>query len=113
MTDDVRSINCNFANEGLLYHAYMPYITGGGLFIRTKSVYELGDEIHLNVKLLDEVDHYELTGQVVWITPNGEQGNKPAGIGIQLTSDNSRVFCNKVETYLAGMLKSTQITDTL
>ena len=113
MTDDVRSIDCNFANEGLLYRAYMPFISGGGIFIRTKTSYELGDEIHLNVQLLDETDRYELTGVVVWITPNGAQGNKPAGVGLQLTSDNSRVFCNKVETYLAGMLKSTQITDTL
>ena len=113
MTDDVQAIHCSFSNEGLVYLAYMPFIKGGGLFIRTKNTYEFGSHVNVTVQLLDEPDTYLMAGKIVWITPKGAQGNKPMGIGVQFTGENSRHFCNKIETYLAGMLKSTQMTDTI
>ena len=91
----------------------MPFIKGGGLFVRTKAAYELGDSVSLSVQLLNEPDSYVIEGKVVWLTPKGAQGNKPIGIGIQFIGENSRHFCNKIETLLAGMLKSTQNTDTI
>ena len=66
-----------------------------------------------SINLLNEPDSCLIDGKVVWITPIGAQGNKPAGIGVQFIGENSRYFCNKIETYLAGMLKSTQGTDTI
>lgn len=60
---------------------------------------------------MDEDEVIEVDGKVIWITPNGAQGNKVPGIGVQFLGDNSRYLCNKIETYLAGMLKSTQPTD--
>lgn len=113
MADEVITINCSFNSEASLYLAYMPFIKGGGVFIRTKNVYTLGNEIKLTIQLLDEPDPYSIEGKVIWVTPKGAQGNKPAGIGIQFTGENSRHLCNKIETYLAGMLKSNQITDTM
>ena len=113
MTDDVQSIKCSFSNEEALYLAYMPFVKGGGLFLRTKNIYEFGNKVSLTVQLLDDQDTYLIEGKVIWITPKGAQGNKPQGIGLQFTSENSRIFCNKIETYLAGMLKSTQLTDTM
>ncbi len=113
MTKDLPLINCIFSNEGALYLAYMPFVKGGGLFVRTKNTYVLGSQVSLSVQLLDEPDSYLVEGKVVWITPKGAQGNKPTGIGVQFTGENSRNFCNKIETYLAGMLKSTQLTDTI
>ncbi len=113
MTDNVQTINCVFSSEAALYLAYMPFIVGGGLFIRTTLAYEIGSPVRLSVKLMDEADPYEIEGKVVWITPLGAQGNKPAGVGVQFISEDSRIFCNKIETYLAGMLKSTNMTDTI
>lgn len=109
----VQTIACHFQNESALYLSYMPFIKGGGLFIRTKQAYQLGDLVVLQVHLPNLPEEYVINGQVVWITPIGAQGNKPAGIGVQFAEDKSRDFCNKIETILAGMLKSTQITDTL
>lgn len=113
MAEDVKVISCAFPSEASLYLAYMPFIKGGGLFIRTNSTYTLGNSIQLVIKLFNEPDSYIVDGHVVWITPRGAQGSKPPGIGIQFVGDNSRHLCNKIETYLAGMLKSTQLTDTV
>ncbi|HAT6977854.1 TPA: pilus assembly protein PilZ [Legionella pneumophila] len=113
MTEKPQLINCSFPNEASLYIAYMPFVKGGGLFIRTQHVYPLGQSLELSVKLLDENEPYLVAGKVVWITPKGAQGNKPPGVGIQFTGENSRYLCNKIETYLAGMLKSCQVTDTI
>lgn len=106
-------INCSFTSQASLYLAYMPFVKGGGLFIRTNHVYHLGDEVTISLKLMDEEEVHSIAGKVVWITPKGAQGNKPPGIGVQLMGDNARYLCNKIETYLAGMLKSAQITDTI
>lgn len=111
--ENTQFINCSFSSEASLYLAYMPFIKGGGLFIRTNHSFHLGELVELSVKLINEADAYSVNGTVVWITPRGAQGNKPSGIGIQFTGENCRYLCNKIETYLAGMLKSTQMTDTI
>jgi type IV pilus assembly protein PilZ len=113
MTNDVPEIKCSFPNEDTLFLAYMPFIKGGALFIRTKQDYVLGSPVHLVVRLMDEQTDYSVDGLVVWISPKGAQGNKPSGIGIQFANEKDRTLINKIETYLAGMLKSTQMTDTI
>lgn len=110
---DVKNITCSFPTEASLYLAYMPFISGGGLFIRTNPSYALRDPIQLNINFLNEPETHTITGKVVWITPKGAQGGKPPGIGVQFEGENSRNLCNKIETHLAGMLKSTQLTDTI
>ncbi|WP_115707324.1 PilZ domain-containing protein [Legionella sainthelensi] len=110
---DKQQINCIFPNESALYAAYMPFVKNGGIFIRTNHKIEFGAMVNLSVKLMDEDEFYVVDGKVVWITPQGAQGNKTPGVGIQFVGENSSNLCNKIETYLAGMLKSSQITDTI
>lgn len=111
--DKTQQIHCTLDNQSSLYLAYMPFIKGGGLFIRTHHLYQLGVALTLSVKLMDEHEMYLVDGKVVWITPKGAQSNKLPGIGVQFIGENSRYLCNKIETYLAGMLKSIQLTDTI
>ncbi|STY29445.1 type 4 fimbrial biogenesis protein PilZ [Legionella wadsworthii] len=111
--DTTQQINCSFPNELALYAAYMPFVKGGGLFIRSNTKYLFGSIVKLLIKLMDEDELYVVDGKVVWITPKGAQGNKVPGIGVQFVGENSRYLCNKIETYLAGMLKSSQLTDTI
>lgn len=106
------TINCNYNSEMALYLAYMPFIQGGGLFVRTTQMMPLATPVNLSVKLPNEEQLFQCAGRVVWLTPKGAQGGKPAGLGIQFLGE-SRHFCNKIETVLAGMLKSNQITDTI
>jgi len=65
------------------------------------------------VTFLDETEQVTIEGTVIWITPKGAQGNKPAGIGVQFISDNKAMVCDKIETYLAGKLKLAQSTYTM
>lgn len=106
------TINCNYNSEMALYLAYMPFIKGGGLFVRSAQLMSVGSSVKLSVKLPNETEPFECSGRVVWITPKGAQGGKPAGFGIQFLGE-TRHFCNRIETALAGMLKSSQLTDTI
>ncbi len=113
MNENEQIIKCHFPSEHSLFVSYMPFIKDGGLFVHSKNVFELGDHVTLSLTFLNETDEYIVEGQVVWVTPKGAQGNKPAGIGVQFLSDNKRQVCNIIETYLAGKLKSAQVTDTM
>lgn len=113
MSESKQLINCSFTSEAFLYLAYMPFVKNGGIFIRTNHIFPLGEEVDLALKLINEHEPYAIPAKIIWITPKGAQGNKPPGIGVQFLGENSRYVCNKIETYLAGMLKSTQLTDTI
>ena len=96
-----------------LYYAYMPFTKHGGLFIPTQRSYRIGDEVFMLLTLMDAVEKIPVAGRVVWITPRGAQGNRMAGIGVQFNAGNGESARAKIETYLAGMLKSTKPTHTL
>ena len=66
----------------------------------------------LDVILMEEPEKLPVAGKVVWITPRGAQGNRPAGIGVQFNED-AIAARNKIETYLTGALKSDRQTHTL
>ena len=99
-------------DKAVLYGAYMPFLKGGGLFVPTTRSYKLGDEVFLLLKLMDDADKLPVAGKVVWITPAGAQGNKPAGIGVQFNADNNMAR-DRIETHLAGALKSDRPTHTM
>lgn len=113
MTDHDLMIHCTYPNEQALFLSFMPFVKDGGLFVHTKNIYELGQSVTLSITFLNELEQHIVEGKVVWITPKGAQGNKPAGIGVQLVGDNKLQIVNLIETYLAGKLKSVQPTDTM
>jgi type IV pilus assembly protein PilZ len=53
-----------------------------------------------------------VAGKVVWITPNGAQSARAAGIGVQF-NDQDDVARSKIENYLAGSLQSDRHTHTM
>jgi len=95
-----------------LYASWMPFIKNGGLFIPTAKSYRLGDEVFILLSLMDEPQQIPLTAKVVWITPQGSQGHRRPGIGVQLSEAN-RDTRNKIETYLTGVLNSDRPTYTM
>ena len=87
-------------DQQALQQSYMPFIKGGGIFIATEKPYFLGQTIILDIKLLNELEYYRLSGKVVWITPNCAHGARIPGIGIQLLDDQLNA---KIHTYLASI----------
>lgn len=99
-------------DKAVLYAAFMPYVKNGGLFIPTKKKYELGDEVFMLLNLMDEPEKIPVAGKVIWITPQGAQGNRAAGVGVQF-NDQDNTARSKIETYLAGSLESDRPTHTM
>lgn len=96
-----------------LYKSYMPFVTGGGLFIPTKRMYKMGEEVFMLLVLMDETERMPIAGTVIWKTPEGSDANRVAGIGIQLSNKDGGKIRNKIETFLAGALELDRATYTM
>lgn len=108
----VLSLSIN--SKSALYAAYMPFLSRGGLFIPTSRDYKLGDEIFMLLTLMDEPARLPIAGSVIWVTPAGAQGNKPQGIGVQFSADESgQAVRRRIEEILGGHLGSSRSTHTL
>ena len=105
-------LSLTIKDKSVLYAAYMPFIRGGGLFIPTNKQYQLGEEVFMLLKLMEEPEKIPVAGKVIWLTPKGSQGNKVTGMGVQFTGEESMAK-DKVETYLAGALQSDRLTHTM
>ena len=111
-TDQQSVLTLTIQDKGVLYGAYMSFLKNGGLFVPTTRPYRLGDEVFLLLSLMDEPEKLPVAGRVVWITPEGAQGNRQAGIGIEF-SDQDVGITAKIENYLGGSLGSDRATHTL
>lgn len=107
-------LSLQIKDKASLYQAYMPFVRGGGIFVPTAKRYSLGDDVFLLLSLIDDKDRLPVAGKVVWITPNGAQAGRPAGIGVQFNegSDGEAVR-TKIESNLAGLLNSDKSTQTM
>lgn len=106
-------LSLNIKDKSALYAAYMPFVKNGGLFIPTNKQYQLGDEVFMLLTLMDSKEKIPVAGHVVWVTPGGAQGGRTAGIGIQFSEKDSGAARNKIESILAGGLKSERPTHTM
>lgn len=111
-SNSVETKACVYKDTQALYLAYMPFLQNGGLFIRAKTSPEFGTSLHLTVSLPDDKTLYESDATVVWITPPGVQGNKPAGYGVAFNGDAGNALRVKIEKLLAGFLNAKDPTDT-
>ena len=106
-------LQLNYTDKASLYTAYMPFVSGGGLFVPSRQHhYQLGDEVFILLTLPDYPDKVPVAGQVVWVTPRGAQGNRPEGFGIQF-KDQDDTARRRIEEVLAGGLDSARETYTM
>ena len=114
MSDEAKQgvLSLTIKDRAVLYAAYMPFIQNGGLFVPTNKQYGLGDEVFILLSLMDEAEKIPITGQVVWITPKGAQGNRQAGIGVQF-SEQDFAAATKIEEHLGSALSSDRPTHTM
>lgn len=105
-------LSLTMKDKAVLYAAYMPFVSGGGLFIATNKKFKLGDDVFLLLNLMEELEKIPVAGKVIWITPRGAQGNRASGIGVQFDKKSS-LAKDKIENYLAGSLSSDKPTHTM
>jgi len=105
-------LSLSIKDKAVLYSAYMPFVTNGGLFVATDKNYKLGEEIFLLPNIMDEPEKIPVAGKLGWITPQGAQGNRSAGIGVQF-SDQDDTARRTIENHLAGSLQSDRPTHTM
>lgn len=105
-------LSLTIKDKALLYAAYMPFLENGGLFVPTNKRYRIGDEVFMLLTLMDEPEKIPIAGRVVWITPEGAQSNRQAGIGIQFSEQDAAANA-KIENHLGGLLHSERQTHTM
>jgi type IV pilus assembly protein PilZ len=107
-------LSLNIREKAALYAAYMPFLKGGGIFIPTSKNYALGEEVFMLLSLMDDPNRLAVQGKVVWITPEGVQGNRTQGIGVQFTQDDTGAAARAtIEKILGETLASTRPTHTM
>ena len=111
--NETRHLALSFADTHALYLAYMPYLRNGGLFSATGTDYDLGDEVLVSLRLMDDLKQSVVTGHVVWITPHGTQGQGPPGIGIQFDTGDRGETRKRIEALLAGVAGGDRSTHTM
>lgn len=105
-------LSLSIKDKSVLHAAFMPFLKNGGLFIPTVRHYELGNDVFMLLKLMDESERIPVAGTVVWITPPLAQGNRAAGIGIHFKDAEGRVR-KRIENLLAGQVSADKQTHTL
>jgi len=111
-TDQQLILSVTISDESALHGAYMSFLQNGGLFVPTTRPYRLGDEVFLLLAPMDEPEKLPVAGRVIWVTPEGAQGNRQSGIGIDFSDENVTIIA-KIENYLADSLTSERVTHTL
>lgn len=106
-------LSLSIRDKSALYAAYMPFLKSGGLFIPSNKHYKLGEEVFMLLTLLEEREKIPVAGSVVWITPQGAQGNRATGVGIQFSDKDSGIARKKIEAILGGALSSERPTHTM
>ena len=107
-------LSLNIREKAALYAAYMPFLKGGGIFIPTSRQYALGEEVFMLLSLMDDPNRLAVQGKVVWLTPEGVQGNRTQGIGVQFTQDETGSSARAtIEQILGDTLASTRPTHTM
>ena len=113
MRDDEQAIlEVSLTDTSALYGAYMSFLKNGGLFVATQRDIGLGQDVLLLLSLMDEPEKLPVAGKVVWLTPEGAQGNRQAGIGVEFSEQDAGISA-KIENYLGGALSSERLTHTL
>ncbi len=107
-------LSLSIRERAALFAAYMPFATGGGVFIPTDRPYSLGDEVFMLLQLMDDPAKIAVSGKVIWLTPAEAHGNRKQGIGVQFSANEAGTQARlKIEGLLGGALQSSRSTHTM
>jgi type IV pilus assembly protein PilZ len=107
-------LSLSIKDKQALYKSYMPFVSGGGLFVPSTKKFALGDEVFLLLTVMEFEERLPIPGKVVWITPQGAAGNRKAGIGVQFADTQDGAHARTViESHRATQLKSNKDTHSM
>ena len=107
-------LSITIKDKAVLYAAYMSFLKHGGLFIPTKKIFAMGEEIALLITLIDVQNKFNVRGKIVWITPSDSQNNRAGGIGIEFADESeSEALRKKIDVILGPLLQSQDSTHTM
>ncbi|PJX15500.1 pilus assembly protein PilZ [Halomonas sp. 141] len=98
-----KALSLTIPDVPTLLAAYMPFLDRGGIFVPTPSLYRLGQPVVLLLTLPGETERLSVSGQVIWISPEGVSGRRMPGIGVHFSQQDYPVR-DRIETLLAGQL---------
>lgn len=115
MTTEARKgvVLFSITDRGALYSSYMSFVKNGGVFVPTARTFELGDEVFMLLKMMDDPSMVSVKGNVVWVTSAGAQGNKSPGIGVQFSEDDEGKAKASIEAVLGSAKEGTRPTQTM
>lgn len=96
-------LQLNIADRATLQASYMPFVQDGGLFIPTKQVVKMGEEVFILATLPNDSQKIPLKGKVIWISYK-QSGTKPQGFAIQLSGEKGVYYKSEAEKLLAGSM---------
>ena len=107
-------LSLSIRDRQALFKSYMPFVSGGGLFVPSTKQFTLGDEVFLLLTVMEIEERLPIPGKIIWITPRGAAGNRKAGIGIQFADTQDGAHARTIiENQLTNMLKSNKPTHTM
>lgn len=117
-TQDHRSrpqlIQLEIPNLEALHAAYMPLLSGGGIFVPTTRPYNLGDSVYVMFTLPGSQQRHPIAGKVAWITPARAENGRQQGIGVQFPDEpRCMQLRNEIEEMLAGFSPLNALSQTI
>lgn len=110
-------VRLDVADKSELCAAYMPFVINGGIFVNDTQLgstrCDMGSDVFLLMHLVDQGERLPVAGKVIWVTPRGGGAQRPAGVGIQFSSQDNGATQQRLETILAGMLENRRATHTM
>lgn len=99
--ENANMLSVTMDDVAVLHAAYMPFVSGGGIFVPTTPRHALGDEVFLLLGLPGDPNRIPVAGRVVWITPEGARGGKVPGIGVRF-DDRDDVVRKRIDDILTA-----------
>ena len=84
-------LNVRIEDDATLQSAYMPFVTGGGLFIPAEGEFNLGEEIFVLLELSEVKEPLPIAGRVIWVTPESANRDWMRGVGLQFSEEDQDV----------------------
>ncbi len=112
MTSTSAHFHFHVEDENKLAAAYMPFIRNGGLFIHTGLALKMGQQVLLQLSLLDSQQQETIQATVIWISPARAQDASHQGVGLQFSAGDVRLR-TRIEDLLAANTASTTESYTL